>query len=67
MWKWRIAHRRILSKDPRNSCGTNFCPSSLIDSIVAKGNVDPCLYLVSLCVLTVTLDCKLALIILPTY
>ena len=67
MWKWRMAHRRILSKDPRNNCRTNFCPSSLLDSKVAKGNVDPTLYLVSLCVLTETLDRELPLISFSTY
>ena len=39
--KWRIPHRRILSNDLRNNCGTNFRLNSLLDSKVAKGNVDP--------------------------
>ena len=63
----RMAYRRILSKDPRKNCGTNFGSSSLFDSKVAKGKVDPSLDLVSLCVLTETLYCKLPLISFPTY
>ena len=64
--KWPIADRHIPSNDPRNHCGTHFGSSSLLDSIVAKGKVDPSFDLVSLCVLTETLYCKLPLLSFPT-
>ena len=59
--------RHIPSNVPRNNCGTHFGSSSLLDSKVAKGKVDPSLDLVSLCVLTETLYHKLPLISFPTY
>ena len=33
---WPIAERRIPANDPRNNCGTHFCPSPLLLSKVTN-------------------------------